>query len=854
MHARRWQGPAPGVTRKRTAEAAAPEEEPKHLVGRGWRLGARYILVAAGSLSLISFAWGSSFQTEDLPVAAGGAVAQGRLIKIIHQQYRTSDQSTFPFLLWVSFQERWKQLHPGWKHFMWTDKTEEELIETELPEILPMYKGIDKKCSRLYYIMKADIASHAVLYVHGGMYADMDSIPIIPLDDSILDEPPRSASFWRFRRKRPPPATIVYPSQPNPRNVDNDLMLSTQVKHPFIYGCLMSIKGFWERHRNFICSFAPPPEGANSEPFDAYFPLLWFAASRRLLMCAAAWQGPEKGMDLKQIAAWEDSLAEASRLLPRSKENSRRIFEEVYREIYLRGKEHPPEDIRVDKTVGRGRFSKSTMESHCAGPCAHVLDGRKEEVVSCMAEEAADQGKESGFKPAFFIFKADDSFKPRFVLFNLEDSSWEGSAAEKARQRLRQRHRCAELEGFFATDGDCTQDGFNVATRPDIHSPEGCQAECVASSSCTSFDLPIVQDEEGPSCRLSMSGRHYGNRRGDNVCFVKTTANLEEFGGQPFQLEPEPATAEAVDVMAEVPPSICMAHYHKTGSDLAEGLAADLGLVMDRKFVNLNEKYNAWSTRFHPEQPAVGNPERWHGWSKHSAMDLHELLAFAEESPGLYTASEALPSKLRNTAVVHFVRHPLSQIVSAYRYHCEEREYWVKQKGKCNFCAESDWQANFALCGFGCTYGELLHGVNETLGVQLEFRNQRLTLQTMLANMQNWRDDPKVLSLSLGQFESDYKKTIRCIGEFLRLSEAQASSFLASAQRHDLGGRKNARQRGHSTRTRYRKEANLALQKVLIDSGAFGNQLEAITSLYHDSLDRGTQLYGCPIEVERAAP
>ena len=115
-----------------------------------------------------------------------------REVQLLHQQYRSADPVDFPYPLWAAFQAQWKQLHPDWSHRMWTDAEEAALIEAEVPELMRVYTGL-ANCSDLMHIMRADIASYAVLYVHGGMYADMDSVPLAALEDLVRTAQVRGA-------------------------------------------------------------------------------------------------------------------------------------------------------------------------------------------------------------------------------------------------------------------------------------------------------------------------------------------------------------------------------------------------------------------------------------------------------------------------------------------------------------------------------------------------------------------------------------------------------------------------------------------------------------------------------------
>ena len=49
---------------------------------------------------------------------------------------------------------------------MWTDAEEVALLEAEVPELLATYRGLEN-CSEVRHIMRADIASYAVIFAIG---------------------------------------------------------------------------------------------------------------------------------------------------------------------------------------------------------------------------------------------------------------------------------------------------------------------------------------------------------------------------------------------------------------------------------------------------------------------------------------------------------------------------------------------------------------------------------------------------------------------------------------------------------------------------------------------------------------
>ena len=75
--------------------------------------------------------------------------------------------------------ESFKKWNPRWQHNLWTDTACETLIGDHLPDFLPTYLAYPKG------ILRADIFRVAVLYIQGGVYADLDMECLRPLDELI---------------------------------------------------------------------------------------------------------------------------------------------------------------------------------------------------------------------------------------------------------------------------------------------------------------------------------------------------------------------------------------------------------------------------------------------------------------------------------------------------------------------------------------------------------------------------------------------------------------------------------------------------------------------------------------------
>lgn len=71
----------------------------------------------------------------------------------------------------------WKRCYPSWqaqfkdaKHVLWNDREDiDGLFEQHFPDFLETYKSFP------VHMMRIDVAKFAILYVHGGIYADMDT-------------------------------------------------------------------------------------------------------------------------------------------------------------------------------------------------------------------------------------------------------------------------------------------------------------------------------------------------------------------------------------------------------------------------------------------------------------------------------------------------------------------------------------------------------------------------------------------------------------------------------------------------------------------------------------------------------
>lgn len=94
--------------------------------------------------------------------------------KIIHQIWLGSP---VPRQL-RSFHESWKRLHPDWECRLWSEKDLDWLKNKKLYDNAFVHAKKDAG-----YQFQSDLARYEILYRFGGVYIDMDTEPIKPIDE-----------------------------------------------------------------------------------------------------------------------------------------------------------------------------------------------------------------------------------------------------------------------------------------------------------------------------------------------------------------------------------------------------------------------------------------------------------------------------------------------------------------------------------------------------------------------------------------------------------------------------------------------------------------------------------------------
>ncbi|TVY80605.1 Initiation-specific alpha-1 [Lachnellula suecica] len=149
-----------------------------------------------GCIFLFLFLWNlDSF-------GSGSSEVGGVLKRDVTQPLRAKPQDQFPRKIWqtwkvdpLDFEERdlscartWTQKNPGHRYEVLTDSNDMYYVETHFgpqglnrPDIVYMYRSLTLK------IIKADLLRYLVMYVEGGLYADIDVEALRPLDRFIPD-------------------------------------------------------------------------------------------------------------------------------------------------------------------------------------------------------------------------------------------------------------------------------------------------------------------------------------------------------------------------------------------------------------------------------------------------------------------------------------------------------------------------------------------------------------------------------------------------------------------------------------------------------------------------------------------
>lgn len=92
--------------------------------------------------------------------------------KLIHQTYKSTELPP----VYRQCQESVRKLHPDFEYRFYTDDDMDRVVREEAPEYYEAFSALPRM------IMKIDMFRYFLMYLHGGLYVDMDYMMIRPFD------------------------------------------------------------------------------------------------------------------------------------------------------------------------------------------------------------------------------------------------------------------------------------------------------------------------------------------------------------------------------------------------------------------------------------------------------------------------------------------------------------------------------------------------------------------------------------------------------------------------------------------------------------------------------------------------
>lgn len=106
--------------------------------------------------------------------------------KFIWQTWKVPlESSQFP-ARYKRFQETWQENNPNYRHFLLADEECELMIQSlyaTVPDVAKAYKIMPKS------ILKADFFRYLILFARGGVYSDIDTANLKPIDEWVSNAP-----------------------------------------------------------------------------------------------------------------------------------------------------------------------------------------------------------------------------------------------------------------------------------------------------------------------------------------------------------------------------------------------------------------------------------------------------------------------------------------------------------------------------------------------------------------------------------------------------------------------------------------------------------------------------------------
>lgn len=104
--------------------------------------------------------------------------------RIIHQVWinfsNDKNRDSIP-KQYMKSHESWINLHVGWVYVLWDKKLSYDFVNTFFPSFYGTF------CSLTYDIQRIDMIRYCFLYRYGGIYCDLDVVPVKKVDEYIKD-------------------------------------------------------------------------------------------------------------------------------------------------------------------------------------------------------------------------------------------------------------------------------------------------------------------------------------------------------------------------------------------------------------------------------------------------------------------------------------------------------------------------------------------------------------------------------------------------------------------------------------------------------------------------------------------
>jgi len=118
--------------------------------------------------------------------------------KVLWQTWKTK---TLPPNL-RNYRSRWLESHPDYRHVLLDDEDLRNIVKICVPEYLEKYDAFTQNIERV------DFARYALLYKYGGVYADLDTVPLKKIDRwvsegrPVIGCEPREHAETIYKRKK----------------------------------------------------------------------------------------------------------------------------------------------------------------------------------------------------------------------------------------------------------------------------------------------------------------------------------------------------------------------------------------------------------------------------------------------------------------------------------------------------------------------------------------------------------------------------------------------------------------------------------------------------------------------------